>query len=163
MRGLDQVIIGFALATGVGTSVNAQGQAVNPWVVVESTNSQAPLVAKILDREPSSNEKAAQKRLLRVSWRYQPAARGLPDEKDLRKIARLEDDLSDALKEGKKSTLAISETGNGERYWLFYVGDDVEVKEAVRGVSLQQQTRLSFSTVDDSGWIHLRDFRARVK
>lgn len=143
--------------------VGAQEQARDPWVVVESVSTEKPFIAKILNREPVATERAAQTRLLRVTWSYPPAFNGFPSEMDLRRIARIEDLLSDALSEGVLSKLVMSETGDGGRLWLFYVGDNVDIEAAVRLVSLQQRTELVFSTVSDPAWNHLRDVRARVK
>jgi hypothetical protein len=143
--------------------VAAQEQGRDPWVVVESASTDKQFIAKILNREPIAHELAAQTRLLRVTWSYPPAVNGFPSEMDLRRIARIEGLLVDALSEGVLSKLVMSETGNGGRVWLFYVGANVDIEAAVRYVSLQQRTELVFSTVSDPAWNHLRDIRARLK
>lgn len=163
-RRLWNLSAGILLATvAAAAPANGQGQARDPWVVVESTSTERPFIAKILNRDPVSSERVAHTRLLRITWSYSPAANGLPREPDLRRIALLEDGLSEALGEGLRSKLVMSETGDGGRLWLFYVSDSINIEAAIRQVSQQLQAHLFFSTVNDPAWSHLRDVRARVK
>lgn len=162
--GLGHAFVGFLLlAVEAVAPVGAQSQIRDPWVVVKSANTDTPVIAKILNREALAIEQAAHTRLLSVTWKYPPSVNRLPSEQDLGRIARIEDRLADALGEGTLSKLVMSETGDGERLWVFYVSDDVDIEAAVRRVGLQQRVELVFSAVSDPAWNHLRDVRARVK
>ena len=102
-------------------------------------------------------------RLVRVTWRYGSTSDALPAEAQLRQMAALEDELSDALGEGDSAKLVLSETGGGTRLWMFYVINTVNVDEAIRKVGAKNQVVFEATTAVDRDWAEHQALRRQLK
>lgn len=61
--------------------------------------------------------------LIRVSWRYEALADGMPAERDAELMGRVQDAFEKTFRKDKAAYLVAIFTGEGRRDWLFYTGN----------------------------------------
>jgi hypothetical protein len=92
------------------------------WVTTISKVKDNLLSVKVRNDIPADAQPAKYPNAIEMHWKYPPDAKGLPSEKVLTQIAKLEAAL-DPIQGDKVGYLMMIVTGAGERTWLWYVAD----------------------------------------
>jgi hypothetical protein len=92
------------------------------WVVTILKQEGKLLSVKVRTDIPSGAQPATYPNAIEMHWKYPPDAKGLPSEKTLTQIAKLEAAI-DPIQGDRAGYLMMIVTGNGERTWLWYVAD----------------------------------------
>src|SRR5258708_17182227 len=92
------------------------------WVVTISKVEGHLLSVKVRNTLPAEAQPAKYPNAIEMHWKYPPDDKGLPSEKVLTQIAKLEAAV-DPIQGDRVGYLMMIVTGNGERTWLWYVAD----------------------------------------
>jgi hypothetical protein len=92
------------------------------WVATVSKQGNSLLSVKVRNDIPPDAQPAKYPNAIEMHWKYAPDAKGLPSEKVVSQIAKLEATL-DPIQGDRVGYLMMIVTGAGERTWLWYVSD----------------------------------------
>lgn len=99
------------------------------------------------------------KERIEISWKYEPDAKGMPDEEIAKRMEAVNDTLQQAME--KKDKLGIMTgryTGLGERLWVFYVRNVPAFGERLNTALEEfEQLPLNIYTELDPEWEEYKD------
>ena len=92
------------------------------WLVSTTKAKDNLLLLKVRNEIPPDVQTAKYSHAIEMHWKYAPDAKGMPAEKVVTQIAKLEAAL-DPIQGDHIGYLMMIVTGTGERTWLWYVAD----------------------------------------
>jgi hypothetical protein len=92
------------------------------WIGTMMTMHDSLLFVKVRNEIPAEVEPAKYANVIEIQWKFVPDEKGLPTNRILAQLEKLEADL-DPIQGDRAGYLMMIVTGNGERTWLWYVAD----------------------------------------
>jgi len=118
-------LIASAVAAAVPTITAPANKGPNIGWLVSTTKAgekDKVLLLKVRNEIPPDVQTAKYSKAIEMHWKYAPDAKGMPAEKVVSQIAKLEAAL-DPIQGDRIGYLMMVVTGTGERTWLWYVAD----------------------------------------
>lgn len=112
---------------------------------------------RLRDQVPEGIELADYASLIRITWRYQPDAEGLPAPADDARMQALEDLLVEYLEETGRAFMTLAATGNGVRQWHFYTGEADQIMAMLAHQAQNGRQPIETSRDDDPEWAVYRE------
>jgi hypothetical protein len=159
------VAIGAAfIASALAAETPVPAKPVNiGWVATVVERQGHLLSVKVRNEIPTGAQPATYPNAIEMHWKYEPDANGLPSERVLAQIAKLEAAL-DPIQGDRAGYLMMIVTGNGERTWLWYVADSkafgAELNDLIPGHPFPVTLNASGTEPD---WKTYRAMREKVK
>lgn len=99
--------------------------------------------------------------LIRVSWRYNALADGMPDDRDAELMGRVHDALEATFRKDKAAYMVAVYTGEGRRDWLFYTGNlNIFGKVFNRALEdVEETVPFEIDAQSDPDWSEYREMR----
>jgi hypothetical protein len=152
----------LASALTAATPATAK-QANGGWVTTISKQQGNLLSVKVRSDVPGDAQPAKYPNAIEMHWKYPPDPKGLPSEKVLSQIAKLEAAL-DPIQGDKVGYLMMIVTGAGERTWLWYVADPKAFTASLNRLIPGHPFPITLSAAGkDANWTTYRTMREKVK
>jgi Family of unknown function (DUF695) len=133
------------------------------WVFTIMKQEGNLLSVKVRNDIPAGAQPAAFPNAIEMHWKYPPDDKGLPSEKVLTQIAKMEATL-DPIQGDKVGFLMMIVTGKGERTWLWYVADPKAFGAALNRLIPGHPFPITLNaTGKDPDWTTYRAMREKVK
>jgi len=133
------------------------------WVATVSKQNGNLLSVKVRNDIPTEAQPAKYSNAIEMHWKYAPDAQGLPAEKTLNQIAKLEAAI-DPIQGDRVGYLMLIVTGNGERTWLWYVADPKAFGAALNRLIPGHPFPITLNTAGkDPNWTTYRAMREKIK
>jgi hypothetical protein len=115
------MLIASALVAATPNSPANKGPNIG-WLVSTTKKDNKVLLIKVRNEIPPDVQTAKFAKTIEMHWKYAPDSKGMPAEKVVSQIAKLEAAI-DPIQGDRVGYLMMIVTGNGERTWLWYVAD----------------------------------------
>src|SRR5258708_6051800 len=157
---LGATLIACALVAATPTS----DKPVNIGWVATITKQEGHLFSvKVRNAVPAEAQPAKYPNAIEMHWKYPPDDKGLPSEKVLTQIAKLEAAV-DPIQGDRVGYLMMIVTGNGERTWLWYVADQKAFGSALNRLIPGHPFPITLNAAGkEPDWTTYRAMREKVK
>ncbi len=133
------------------------------WVATITKEQGNLFSVKVRNAIPADAQPAKYPNAIEMHWKYPPDDKGLPSEKVLTQIAKLEATL-DPIQGDRVGYLMMIVTGNGERTWLWYVADPKAFGAALNRLIPGHPFPITLNaTGQEPDWKTYRAMREKVK
>lgn len=143
---------------------NVYAEEPREWLVLDKTENGQPVIVRSLGKLPDDAVRKALPWRLTVTWHYEKKQNGLPTEVAIQLAREIEDGLLHAIEAEGKVDLPLISTGNGVRYWYFYVQNTTGLGDAIRTFfDARPGIDISAGVQQDEEWNALREVIGHVQ